>query len=135
MPVRYSFEDVIFKMVPEGEYSPQDMIDCFDTALADPAFPANARYLLDVSRADSLVKHTNSDMLQILGYFIPRSDRVGRKCALVAKPQVHYGKMRMAAAWGQDQGLDVRVFRVYEEAVRWLKGESEVERISLETPG
>ncbi len=123
MPVSYSFEGIIFKMVAEGEYSTQDMIDCFDEALADPALPANARYLLDVSRADSLVKHTNAEMLQVLGHFIPISDRVGGMCALVAEPQVHYGKMRMAATWAQDQGLDARVFRVYEEAVRWLRGE------------
>jgi len=123
MPVSYSFEAQIFRMDLEGEYSPQDVIDRFDEAFADPAFPAGARFLMDVSRADSLVTHTNAEMLQILGHFIPRADRVGRMCALVAEPQVHYGKMRMAAAWGQDQNVDIRVFRVYEEAVRWLRGE------------
>jgi hypothetical protein len=121
MPVRYWFEANIFRMEMEGEYSIQDAIDCFDEAFMDPAFPANARFLLDVSRADSLVRHTNSEMQQVLEHFILRSDRVGRKCALVAESPVNYGKMRMAAAWGQDQNVDVRVFRDQGEAVRWLK--------------
>lgn len=121
MAVTYVFDGNVFRMNLEGVYPPQEIIDTFDRALADPRFPNDARFLLDVTRSESLAGRTVDDLRRVVDHFGPRAGRVGRRCALVAQSAVHFGLMRMAAAFSETYGVDTRVFRTVKEAVDWLK--------------
>lgn len=120
MGVSYAFEGKVFRMDAEGVYPSQELIDTFDRALADPRFPRDARFLLDVTRSESLADRTVDELRKVVDHFGSRAGRVGRRCALVAESAVHYGLMRMAAAFSEGYGVETRVFRTKEEAVEWL---------------
>jgi hypothetical protein len=105
----------------EGTYPPDAIIDAFEQALADPAFPADsARLLLNVNRSQSLADRSVDDLRRVAEYLARRSDRVGRRCAIVAESAVHFGLMRMAVVFAESHGAEARVFKAEDEAVLWL---------------
>jgi uncharacterized protein (DUF2384 family) len=108
-------------MTFEGFYPSQAIIDSFEKALADPAFPPeNTRLLLDVNRSESLADRPVDDLRRVADYFARKADRVGRRCAIVAESAVHFGLMRMAVAFAEMYDAQARVFKNEEEAVEWL---------------
>ena len=121
MAVTYSFHRNILKMTFEGFYPSQAIIDSFEKALADPAFPPeNTGLLLDVNRSESLADRPVDDLRRVADYFARNADRVGRRCAIVAESTVHFGLMRMAVAFAEMYDAQARVFKNEEEAVEWL---------------
>ena len=121
MAVTYSFHGNILKMSFEGIYPSQAIIDSFEKALADPAFPPeNTRLLLDVNRSESLADRPVDDLRRVADYFAQNADRVGRRCAIVAESAVHFGLMRMAVVFAEMYDAQARVFKNEEEAVLWL---------------
>jgi len=120
MAVVYAFEGNVFRMNLEGVYPPQEIIDAFDRAMADPRFPKNARFLMDVTQSKSLAGRTVDELHRVVDHFGPRAGKVGHRCALVAESAVHFGLMRMAAVFTETYGVDTRVFKTVEGAVEWL---------------
>jgi len=121
MPVSYSFNGNILRMEVEGHYPPDAIIDAFEKALADPAFPpSNARLLLNVNRSESLAERSVEDLRRVVAHFARMADRVGRRCAIVAEADLLFGLMRMAEAFAAMHDTEVRVFKKEEEAVSWL---------------
>jgi hypothetical protein len=105
----------------EGLYPSDAIIEAFEEALADPAFPPkNARLLLNVNRSESLADRSVEDLRRVAEYFAHRADRVGRRCAIVAESAVHFGLMRMAVVFAEMYDAEARVFKKEDEAVLWL---------------
>lgn len=120
MAVTYTFQGSIVRMDFVGVYSSQDIIDTFDKALADPDFPGNARLLLDVTCSESLAERSVDDLRRVAEYYGQRAERAGRRCAILAQSDVHFGLMRMAVVFTEAYDAEVRVFKVEDEAVQWL---------------
>lgn len=121
MSVSYSFEGNIIIMRLEGVYPPDAITEAFDRALADPGFPAeNARLLMDVNRSESLADRPVEDLRRVAEHFAERADRVGNRCAIVAKSSVHFGLMRMAVVFAELREAEARVFKNEREATLWL---------------
>ncbi|MGD8412666.1 MAG: STAS/SEC14 domain-containing protein [Candidatus Latescibacterota bacterium] len=121
MPVKYTFEQNILKMTFDGVYGSEAIIQSFNEALEDPAFPGeNARLLLDVRGSDSLADRSVEDLRKVAEHYARNADRVGRRCAIVAQSDIHFGLMRMAVAFTETYDADARVFKSEDEAVDWL---------------
>ena len=121
MPVSYSFNGNILRMEFEGLYPSSAIIEAFEEALADPAFPPqNARLLLNVNRSESLADRSVEDLRRVAECFAQRADRVGRRCAIVAESAVHFGLMRMAVVFAEMYDAEARVFKKEDEAILWL---------------
>ena len=120
MPVRYSFSGNLFRMVLEGSYAPEDIIQTYQAALRDPAFPEDARFLFDVRESLELAERNVKDIKAVAQYLAKHSDEVGNRCAIVASQPVHYGLSRMAAVYAEAGGAEVNVFSNTEDAISWL---------------
>jgi hypothetical protein len=121
MAVTYSFQENILRMNCEGIYPSDAIIEAFESALADPAFPPeNARLLLDVTRSKSLADRPVDDLRRVAEYLAKRGDRVGHRCAILAESDVHFGLMRMAVVFAELYQAHARVFKTEDEAVIWL---------------
>jgi hypothetical protein len=125
MPVRYTLSGNLFRMDLEGNYTPEEIIQTYETALSDPDFPAHPHFLFDVTRSAELAGRDSQSIGHIAQYFGERSDRVGNRCAIVAAQPVHYGLCRMAATIAATRGADVQVFSTVEAAMSWLDTEEE----------
>lgn len=126
MPVRYSFTGNLIHMSLEGTYTPDDIIEMYRAALGDASFPENARFLLDVRKSLELAKRKPDDIRIVAEFFAEHSDRVSRRCAIVATEPVHFGLGRMGAVFAELSGAEVRVFSSYDEAVSWLGASTDV---------
>ena len=121
MPVSYSFTGNILRMDFEGTYPSDAIIEAFEAALADPAFPTvDTRLLLNVNLSESLADRSVEDLRRVAEYFAQRAERVGRRCAIVAESAVHFGLMRMAVVFAEMYDAEARVFKSEDEAVLWL---------------
>ena len=121
MAVSYRFMENILRIDLVGVYPSDAIINAFDRALEDPRFPnQNARFLLDVTRSESLAERSVEDLRRVAEYFAKRSGRMGRRCAILAESAVHFGLMRMAIVFAEKYEAEARVFKSEEEAVLWL---------------
>ncbi|MFC1823875.1 hypothetical protein ACFL9T_14290 [Thermodesulfobacteriota bacterium] len=126
MPARYTFSGNLFSIVLEDTYNPEEIIEAFTTALNDPLFPENARFLLDVRKSSILEKRSSEDIRIVSEFFAKHSDRVDGRCAIVASKPVHYGLSRMGAIFSDLEGATVEVFENVSEAVSWLEADEDV---------
>ena len=120
MPVDYSFDGKLFRMIFVGSYTTQELRNAFETALKDPAFPEDARFLMDVTQSDSLASRPAEEIQDVADFLGPRASRVGNRCAIYAPRPVQYGMMRMAQVFGETHGVETVVFSDQEEALEWL---------------
>jgi hypothetical protein len=121
MAVSYRFVENILRLDLVGVYPPDDIFNAFDRALEDPRFPPkSARFLIDVTRSESLADRSVDDLRRIAEYFASRSGRLGRRCAILAESAVHFGLMRMAVVFAEMSNVEARVFKVEDEALLWL---------------
>jgi hypothetical protein len=120
MAVTYTFQGSIVRMDFVGVYLSQDIIDAFDKLLADPDFPDNARLLFDVTRSESLAARPADDLRRVVEYCGQKVERRGRRCAVLAESDVHFGLIRMAIVFAEAFDAEVMVFKVEDEALQWL---------------
>ena len=120
MPVRYEFEGQLFRMSFEGSYSTDEVLEAYTAALADPAFPSDARFLMDVTRSTSLAKRTSEDIQRVADFLGPQAGRIGSRCAIYAAEPIHFGLMRMAQVFGETHGVETAVFYEVAPALEWL---------------
>ncbi len=120
MPVRYSLEGRLFRMSFSGGYTPEEVKQAFDAALADPALPDDARFLMDVTESTSLATRPADEIQGVADFLGPRASRVGWRCAICAPEPVEFGPMRMARVFGEAHGVETEVFSSLGEALGWL---------------
>ena len=120
MPVTYQIDGRLVRLICVGSYAPRDLRQIFLAALADPEFPQDAAFVLDVTQSESLQQRT-TDEIRATAYFLePHVDKIGGRCAIVATSDVHYGLSRMGAVFSEDIGAEVQVFRSLDEAYAWI---------------
>jgi hypothetical protein len=120
MPVEYSFSGNLFRVDFVGSYTPEDVIEAFDAALIDPAFPARPKFLLDVRRSAVLESRRPEEIRMIAEHYAKHADKVGNQCAILATSQIHYGLSSMGKAYAELRGAKAKVFTKMDDALAWL---------------
>jgi hypothetical protein len=117
MPVSSFVEPRRIRIVAEGEYSFEEVVCAFETAIA--AAPRRLPVLVDAreSRANPPYEELRSTAL-----FAERiADRIGPKIAIVVEGALRYGLARMLSMLGSVDGpLEYGTFRDMERAEAWL---------------
>ncbi|MFQ5538626.1 MAG: hypothetical protein ACE5GJ_14385 [Gemmatimonadota bacterium] len=119
MPVFYKHLEFCLLIVADGDYTPGEMRRVGKAALEDPETQKPARVLLDMSGAASLRNHRPADLRETARFFAQLVEMVDR-VAVLATDDLSFGLMRMAAAFGEANGLKVEVFREKDTALASL---------------
>ena len=120
MTVRYELTADLLRLIAEGDYEVDEVTGTFERALTDPKCPDPVSVLLDVRRSTSLEKRTPEEIARIVAPLQPHADRIGRRCAVLAASDVHYGLGRMGSVFAEEIGVEARIFREEEPALVWL---------------
>ncbi len=120
MPVQYEFSGNLLHMSLIDSYTVQEIMETYLAALKDPLFPEGARFLFDVRQSAVLSERSAEEIKAVAHFFARHSERLGRRCAIVASDPVHYGLSRMGATFAEFLGADVKVFSNIDDAVTWL---------------
>lgn len=123
MPVSYRIHDDMVELTLEGENSPDAVMEIFDEALDDPKTPQQFALFVDVRKSTSLATRPTSDIIRVAEHLGPHKERVTR-CAVLATENVHFGLSRLGAVYSETAGVMTSVFRDKEEALAWLRGET-----------
>ncbi len=123
MPVTYRIADDVLTLELAGRYEIADIPRQLVAGLDDPVCPRPASLLIDVSRSEELAQRPTADILRIAAMLGPHAERIGGRCAVFAPSPVHFGLSRMGSHAAESVGVEARVFRTREAALRWLRGE------------
>jgi len=121
MPVTWSLDGDLVQLSLEGHYQPEDIIEAFLSALADPRCPEEFSLLLDTTRSQSLDTRSPQQIRQVAEYLGPYRKRIRGRCAVVVDTDLHYGLGRMGSAYSESVGVDAWVFRSRAEALHFLR--------------
>jgi hypothetical protein len=122
MPVSVHIEGRVCVLRCEGEYEIDEATSALDELVRSQELPGDAELLLDVRAADSMVRSSVGELRSVAEFFVERASAFENRCAILVDRPVHYGLMRMAAAWVELQGVEAAVFRNETEARDWLLG-------------
>ena len=120
MPVRCSIKQGVLKVELEDESTPDDVIREFVATINDPTCPPSVKLLVDVTRSATLATRSTEEIRRVAEALAPYTERVGRRCAVVAQSDVHFGLSRLGSVYSEDVGVKVEVFRDVGEAMEWL---------------
>lgn len=120
MGASYTFVGNVVRIDLEGNYPSEDAIKAFERALEDPAFPANARLIVDVRRSESLTQRRTEDLKMVVDFFAQKVGRVGGRGAILAASEFQVGLMRLTATYAELREVEAMVFQTEDEAIRWL---------------
>lgn len=123
MPVTYRINNDIVELSLVGECPPDEVIQTFHEALDDPVAPSQFGLFLDVRKSTSLATRSTAEIIRVAEHLGPHRDRV-KRCAVLATEQVHFGLSRLGAVYSETAGVMTSVFRDREEAMAWLRGET-----------
>ena len=126
MPVTYALVGPLLKLDLEGRYRPKDIVAQFLAGLADPSCPNRVALLLDVTRSESLETRAPHEIRRIAQFLGPYHARIGGRCAVVARTDVHFGLSKMGSVHSEAVGVRAAVFRDCKSALDWLGVQSEV---------
>ena len=120
MGLSYSYEDDMLRIVGEGDYTAQDLMDLLAAALSDPRSRPGISTLMDVRRSEAA--RTTDELVSIVEFLGSKRDRaVPLRCAVVATSDLRFGLSRMVSVYLEKYGVDLRVFRDIESAELWLR--------------
>jgi len=120
MPVTYALVGPLLKLDLEGRYKPRDIVEQFLAGLADPSCPSEVALLVDVTRSQSLETRAPREIRHIAQFLGRYRARIGGRCAVVAKTDVHFGLSKMGSAYSEAVGVRAAVFRDSRSALDWL---------------
>ena len=120
MAVSYVIEKDLLRLNLEGEYTPEDIVRQFLTAIDDPKCPKPVALLVDVSRSASLATRPVEQIRTIAERLGEFKERVGGRCAVLASSDVNFGLSRLGSVYSEGVGVNTSVFRDLPEALAWL---------------
>ena len=104
-----------------GDFTVNEFIDTFTKMLSNPDFSPGMNALWDFRNA-SLSSLSSNDLEKMIIFMernIPQRG-IDYKLAGVVSKDVDYGISRMFDAYAENLPLKKRVFRDYDEAIKWL---------------
>ena len=123
MPLRFEVLDDpgVVLTTAHGDVTPSDL-DAHARALAaSPDRPALE--LVDFTGIGTVVlDDVGMDSIRRMAEALRRADadRPGSRLAMVADDEAVFGILRLYAAHREDESIDIAVFRVRDDAIRWL---------------
>lgn len=125
MPIRYEIKADFIEVVLDGHFGTDDIARTAKAVLEDPARGGLDRVLVD--NRPSLEIATYEDVRERVELF-RAMEATHFISAIVVDTQVHFGLGRMTEMLGERDGARIRIFRDYDEACRWLRGQAPSER-------
>ena len=122
MPCSYEIEDGIVFTEVTGEVTVEEQKEFSRTWLADPDLPSPLLVCRESVDLDSLTAEMVKDSAKFTSTLdIPDGSRL----AIVVDSDVAYGMSRVYEAWTAELNVDIRIFRDRDEAIKWLRQESD----------
>ena len=125
MPISYQIDrrNSIVRVRPTGSIEFDEIATTVEQLLRDPSLQPGMNVLSDHSELRSVAStqlvRSSVPLLQRL------AERLGSfKCAVVVPRDASYGMARMAEAYARSTAVEIRAFRVRDEAESWLTQES-----------
>jgi len=123
MPVNYSFDNNLFCLRLVGAYTPNDVKNALQSALADSGMPRQPRFIFDVTESQSLAERSSIDIRDMADFPGGHAKALGQRMAIVATGPLYFGLMRMGSAYAGSHDLETEVFGDRESAISWLEGD------------
>jgi hypothetical protein len=120
MPVNYSFDNDLFCLRLVGTYTPNDVKNALQSALADSDMPPQPRFMFDVTESQSLAERSSNDVRDMANFLGSYAEALGQRMAIVATGPLYFGLMRMGSAYTGSHNLETEVFSDRESAISWL---------------
>lgn len=120
MPIKYSFGPGLLRLSFEGENQIAVADAILDEALSDPSCPDRPVVLLDFRRSISVSGRSSGEVREGVSLFLSRREQFTNRFAIVTQSQLQFGLMRMASAYSDTPGTEVRVFQDEAPALVWL---------------
>ena len=120
MPVTYRFDSNIVIIELAGEYSMDDIHTTILNSLADSMCPATPFILINLSDSRSIYNRSPENVITMARSLASLAKRFNNRIALVAPKDLPYGLMRMGSVFSEEMGFEPKVFRTFDEAMKWL---------------
>jgi hypothetical protein len=120
MPVSHHFDSNIVVIEMIGEYSVKDLRTVIINSFDDPLCPKNPILMIDLSRSKSIYERPSSTINAMATFIATYGNKFNNRLALVAPDDLAFGLMRMSSVSADSFGVDVKIFRTYNEARNWL---------------
>jgi len=120
MPVVHAWEGTLLRMSFVGTYEPDDIIRQLEEALTEAPPLEKIALLVDTTRSEVLGTRSPSQIRHVAQALAPYAERIGGRCAIVAREDIHFGLSRMGSVYSESVGVETEVFRTDDEALAWL---------------
>ena len=120
MPVSHHFDSNIVVIEMIGEYSVKDLRTVIINSFADPLCPKNPILMIDLGRSKSIYERSSQTINAMAAFIATYGKKFNNRLALVAPDDLTFGLMRMSSVSADSFGVDVIIFRTYNEARKWL---------------
>ena len=120
MPVVHAWEGTLLRMSFVGTYEPDDIIRQLEEALTEAPPLEKIALLVDTTRSEVLGTRSPSQIRHVAQALAPYAERIGGRCAIVAREDIHFGLSRMGSVYSESVGVETEVFRTEDEALAWL---------------
>ena len=120
MPVVHAWEGTLLRMSFVGTYEPGDIIRQLEEALTEAPPLEKIALLVDTTRSEVLGTRSPSQIRHVAQALAPYAERIGGRCAIVAREDIHFGLSRMGSVYSESVGVETEVFRTDDEALAWL---------------
>jgi len=120
MPVVHAWEGTLLRMSFVGTYEPDDIIRQLEEALTEAPPLEKIALLVDTTRSEVLGTRSPGQIRHVAQALAPYAERIGGRCAIVAREDIHFGLSRMGSVYSESVGVETEVFRTEDEALAWL---------------
>ena len=119
MPITYSITGRIFRVDFVGICTSEDVREAFSEAFANPDFPEEALFLVDVRYSDTARGRPIAEVRELTESIGALAAGRSKRFAVVGEPG-QFGVIRMASVFAASHGIEVRLFEDLLEALTWL---------------
>jgi hypothetical protein len=120
MPVTYRFDLNVIVIELIGQYSIDDLRTAVLKSFNDPQCPKNPALIIDLSKSQSIYQRSSKSVNAMVTFITSFGKKFNNRLAIVVPDDVTYGFMRMSSVPADSYGIDVKIFRTYGEARKWL---------------
>lgn len=116
MPGSFRFNNTVLYITMEGKHTSEEFLEIMTSALSDPDCPEKVGLLVDGRNAS--FNPPSAELRQLVDR-MAKFEKLGRR-ALVASDDFLFALGRMAGAFEELEGKEMRVFKELNEAEAWL---------------
>lgn len=123
MTITYTIDRDVLIIDQNGVTDPADIRQVLKQALADPRLAGGSHLLWDATEAPA--QASADKMRSLIGGRWDRSSPLSNRIAMLVTTDLQYGLSRMFSAHADEAGYRVEVFCDKDDALQWLRSESD----------